>query len=82
MAAVDCECDCFSDERSMPIERGRKSGIVAFVEVSEITMWISDEVGFSKIGGELAFIYCTIGDEKIDVSDRIHVQQMEDQARS
>ena len=44
----------FSDERSMLIKKFRKSGIVAFDEVSEIIRWISDEVGFRKIGGELA----------------------------
>ena len=30
----------FSDERSMLIEKVRKSGIVAFDEVSEIIRWI------------------------------------------
>ena len=48
----------FSDERSMPIELVRNSGIVAFYEVSEIGRWIENEVGFSKIGGELANIDC------------------------
>ena len=43
----------------MAIEKVRKSGIVAFDEVSEISRWISDEAGFSKIGGELANIDCT-----------------------
>ena len=32
----------FSDERSMPIEKVRKSGIVAIDEVTEISRWISD----------------------------------------
>ena len=41
------------DERRMPIEKVRISGILAFDEVSEISRWISDDVGFSKIGDEL-----------------------------
>ena len=49
----------FSDERSMPIEKVRNSGIVTFDQVSEISRWREDEVGFSKIGGELANIDCT-----------------------
>ena len=49
----------FSDERSMLIEKVRKSGIVAFNEVSKVIRWISDEVGFRKIRGELANIDCT-----------------------
>ena len=48
----------FSDERSMPIEKVRKSGIIAFDEVSKISRWLSDEAGFSTVGGELA-IDCT-----------------------
>ena len=56
MADMDCECNCFSDERSMLIEQVRKSGIVAFNGVSEIIRWISNEVGFRMIGGELANI--------------------------
>ena len=43
----------------MPIEMAEKSGIVAFDEVNEISRWISDEVGFSKITGELSNIDCT-----------------------
>ena len=35
----------FSDERSMLIEKVRKSGTVAFDEVSEIIRWVSDDVG-------------------------------------
>ena len=49
----------FNDEKSMLIEKVRQSGIVAFDEVSEIIRWISDEVGFRKIGWELANIDCT-----------------------
>ena len=56
MAEMACECDCFSDEMTMPIEKDRKCKIVAFDEVSEINRWISDEVEFSNIGGELANI--------------------------
>ena len=43
----------------MLIEKVRKSGIVAFDEACKIIRWISDEVGFKKIGGELANIDCT-----------------------
>ena len=48
-----------SDERSRPIEKVRKRGIVALNEVRQISRWISDEVGLSKIRGELANINCT-----------------------
>jgi len=43
----------------MPIEKVRKSGIVAFDEVSEIRRWTEDEIGFSKIRDKLANIDCT-----------------------
>ena len=48
----------FSDESRMPIEKVRKIGTVVLDELSEISWWISDEVGFSKIGGELVNIHC------------------------
>ena len=48
----------------MFIEKVRKSGIVAFDEVSEIIWWISAEVGFRKIRGELANIDCTKATKK------------------
>ena len=49
----------FSDERSMPVEKGRRREIIAFDEFSKIARWILDEVGFSKIGDELANIELT-----------------------
>ena len=54
----------FSGEKNITIGKVRNSVIVTFDEVNEISRWISDEVGFSKIRSELANIDCTKGTKR------------------